>query len=464
MPKHTTRLPVALAAALLVAVGPPDAGTRAAEPPPVVREIYVPFDELDVLLEDQPQRVLLSREEYEALVVKAKIVPETRAPQPAIVVSADYVATLQPERARLTGTLTVDVLEKGLHAVKLDLSGVGLRRATLDGQNASIGRAEGGPLELFVEGKGRHKLVLEMVAPVETTAATQVLHLRLPRPAAATLRLTVPGDVEVKSGADVAARVVDEAAGVTRFDLLPKQGDMTLAMTLNSRLLRRQRAVVARSVVVDEVTEAHERLHATVSMRVLHQAVDGFRFVVPSGFEITDVDSPLLARWAVEEQDARRVLDVRLREQTTDTVVLTLSAVKTAASLDAWTFPRLEPLDVVGQVAVVGLLVDQRLDAQSIAAEGLVPIDTAVLHEAIPETVFQVEPGAAALRSVVAYYAPQSEFSLSARFARPPAQLSVMTNVLFLLREQDQQARGEFFLTPRIEKLFGFDFSVAAAS
>jgi len=463
MPKHTTLLPVAFAATLLIAVGLPRAGTRAGEPEPMVREIYVPFGELDVLLEDQPQRVLLSREEYEELLDKAKVVPEARAPQAAIVASADYVATVEPERARLTGTLAVEVLEEGLHAVKLDLSGVGLRRATLDGRSAAIGRAENGPLELFVEGKGRHELFLEMVAPVETTAATQVLNVRLPRPPAATLRLTVPGDVEIKSGADVAGRVVDEAAGVTRFELLPQQGAMTLAMTLNSRLMRRQRAVVARSVVVDEVTEAYERLHATVSMRVLHQAVDGFRFVVPQGFEITEVASPLLARWAVEEQEGKRVLDVRLREQTTETVVLNLSAVKTPASLDEWTFPRLEPLDVVGQVAVVGLLSSERLDAESIAAEGLIPIDTAVLHEAIPETVLKAEPGAPALRSVVAYYAPQSEFSLSARFVRPPAEISVMTNVLLLLREQDQQARGELFLTSQIEKLFGFDFSVPAA-
>jgi PHD/YefM family antitoxin component YafN of YafNO toxin-antitoxin module len=470
MHEHPPLLRVAFAATwiLLVAIGslpagvPAAAAARADEAEPMVREIYVPFEELDVLLEHQPERVLLSREEYEALIEKAKVVPETRAPRAVIVAAADYAATVEPERARLTGTLTLDVLEEGLHAVKLDLSGVGLRRAMLDGQSAAIGRTRNGPLQLFVEGKGRRELLLEMVAPVETTAATQVLSVRLPRPAAATLRLTVPGDVEVKSGADVARRVVDEAAELTRFELLPKQGDMTLVMTLNSRLMRRQRAVVARSVLVDEVTEAYERLHATVSMRVLHQAVDGFQFVVPDGFEVTEVDSPMLARWAVEEREGRRVLDVRLREQTTETVVLTLSAVRTAAPLDPWAFPRLEPLEVVGQVGVVGLLADERLRAEAIAAERLIPIDTAVLHDAIPETVFEVEPGAPTLRSVVAYYAPQSEFALEARFVKPPAEISVMTNVLLLLREQDQQARGEFFLTAKNEKLFGFDFSVPA--
>ncbi|MFH1921372.1 MAG: hypothetical protein ABIP48_16025, partial [Planctomycetota bacterium] len=345
---------------------------------PMVREIFVPFEELDVLLEDQPERVLLSREEYEELLVKAKVVPESRAPLAAVLLSADYVATVEPDRALVTGTLGIEVLEEGLHAVSLDISGVGLRRAALDAKPAAIGQAENGSLTLFVEGEGRHELVLDMVAPLETAAATQVLKIRLARPPTATLKLTVPGDVEIRSGADVAARTVDAAAGVTRFEILPRQGDMAVLMTLNSRLLRRQRAVVARSVVVDEVTEAYERLHATVSLRVLHQAVDGFRFALPEGFEVTKVDSPMLARWAVEQDADARVLDVRLRDQTSETVVLNLSAVRTTRPPDDWTFPKLEPLDVLGQVAVLGLLVDRRLGAESIAAAGLIPIDTSV--------------------------------------------------------------------------------------
>ncbi|MFH1923626.1 MAG: hypothetical protein ABIP48_27515, partial [Planctomycetota bacterium] len=81
------------------------------------------------------------------------------------------------------------------------------------------------------------------------------------------------------------------------------------------------------------------------------------------------------------------------------------------------------------------------------------------LHQAIPESVFEAEPGAPTLRSVVAYYAPQSRFELSARFTKPPAEIAVMTNVLLLLGEQRQEVKGEFFLTPAVEKLFGFDFS-----
>ena len=136
----------------------------------------------------------------------------------------------------------------------LDLGGVGLLAAKLDERDAPIGRARPEALSLLVEGVGRHALVLEMVAPLETTAAQQMLSFRLPRAAAGRLRLTVPGDVEIRSGPDVAGRVVDHAAGVTRFELLPTAGDATLVMSLNSHLQRREQAVIARSVLVDEVT------------------------------------------------------------------------------------------------------------------------------------------------------------------------------------------------------------------
>ena len=46
-----------------------------------------------------------------------------------------------------------------------------------------------------------------------------------------------------------------------------------------------------------------------------------------------------------------------LRESTSEMQVLNLSAVRGSQRFDAWTFPRLEPLDVAGQVAVVGVLV-----------------------------------------------------------------------------------------------------------
>ena len=41
-----------------------------------LREIFVPFEDLNVILESQTQRVFLTRQEYDALVEKAKTKPQ----------------------------------------------------------------------------------------------------------------------------------------------------------------------------------------------------------------------------------------------------------------------------------------------------------------------------------------------------------------------------------------------------
>ncbi len=438
--------------------GPATAG----EPEPMVREIFVPREDLEILLENQPRRVLLSRGEYEKLREKARRAPPLHAPAEAILSSADYTVSVEQRRARLVGRFDVEVLEKGLIALPIELAGVGLRRATLDDKPAALASGDGGRLTLFVEGMGLHVLTLEMVAPVETTAARQQLSVHLPKVPAARMHLTVPGDVEVKSGAAVAGRQVDAKAGLTRFELLPPAGPMTLVMTLNSRLLRRQRVVVARSVLVDEVTGAYERIHATVSMEVLHRAVERFRFLVPAGFEVTDVRCPTLAVWAERRDADRRVLEVRLRQPATETVVLNLSAVRTGPPPKDWSLARLVPLEVVGQSAVIGLLVDRGLKAESIAGEGLIPIDTQVLRRAIPATVFQAAAGAPPIRPVAAWYAPGESFQVTARFHKPPARVAATTNVLVILEEDGQRAQGGFLLEPEVDKLFAVDFSVPA--
>ena len=158
-----------------------------------------------------------------------------------------------------------------------------------------------------------------------------------------------------------------------------------------------------------------------------------------------------------------KVVNVRLREQTADTVVLSVAAVKTPSQLKSWRMPRLELLDVVGQVTVLGLLAEQRLQVQSLAAADLIPVDTTVLASALPAALARPEPGTAALRPIAAYYAPQGGYQLTADFSREPSTFAVTTNLLLNIREKGCEAEGGFLLLPAAEKRFGFDFNVPAA-
>ena len=106
---------------VVVPFGLPISTAVAAEPGPLVREIFVPFKDLDAILESQAHRVMLPREQYEDLLKKAKTNPETHAPQAAALLGAEYAGTIEEERARWTGRLAIEVLEDGLHVLPLEL-------------------------------------------------------------------------------------------------------------------------------------------------------------------------------------------------------------------------------------------------------------------------------------------------------------------------------------------------------
>lgn len=426
-----------------------------------VREIFVPYADLDLLIDGHAERVFVSREEYQDLLARAKPAePEAPVPRDTLLVSADYQIRMAGERAFLQGALEVEVLAPGLHAVPLDLDRVGLLSASLDGAVAVLGRGEDGGLRLFVEGVGRHALTLEGTTRIEASAAQQAVSFRVPTPAATQLRLTVPGNVEMRSPA--LSRSFDEAAGATSFELPVARGDQSLVMSLNNRTTASQQVVEASSVIVDEVTQAAERLHATLTMRVLRGAVTQFRFRLPAGLEVTDVSAAQVSRWGVlqPEDGEGRILEVQLHEPLTDSITLGITAASTSAGgssrplLGEWVMPRIEPLDVASHTSLLGLLLDERLAAESFEAVRLIPIDTAVFAEVLPASVMQAEPGAATLRAVGAWLATDSTATVRSQLKRPPSGVDATTATLLTLREAELRLRATVSLSPRVDPLF----------
>jgi hypothetical protein len=431
-----------------------------AEPPQ--REIFVPFDDLHVILSSDVQRVFVTREEYEALAARAKLAARPQEhEQPAAVLSADYVATIEENRARLRGALVVTAPGDAWCAVPLDLSGVALRAATLDDKPAALGRDPSGATVLFVSGAGRHELQLEILAPLETAAAQRTFSFRIPTPPATRIKLTVAGNVEIKSGATIIRREVDQQPA-TVFDLLPRRGMNSLVLSLNNHQLRKESVVVAHGVLVDEITSAYERLHVTESLSVLHGAAEQFRFALPEGFEVTGVSGAQVGRWSITTENRQRILDVRSREPITDVASLNISAIRTPVELGAWRSPRLTVLDVAGQAAVIGLFMESRLKPYDLQPTSLVSIDASALAQSLPAALVERRPGAAAVGLVAAFYAPQGDYDLKARFAPLPAELRATTNVLLTLTESQLEARGRFALMNATDNLLGFDFFAPA--
>ena len=67
---------------------------------PMVREIFVPYAELETLLESQARRVYMTRKEYAELLKEAVKQAPNEPPHAASIVAADYQITLGDGRAQ----------------------------------------------------------------------------------------------------------------------------------------------------------------------------------------------------------------------------------------------------------------------------------------------------------------------------------------------------------------------------
>ncbi|MCL2624477.1 MAG: hypothetical protein FWD31_12515, partial [Planctomycetaceae bacterium] len=450
-----------------------------------VREVFVPTGEMGALLEQCKDRVLLSREEFETLLIESlkqtEAEAEPDAPVAAVFLSSDLAIVIEGEQARIKAVLEWESYTDKLHAQRLVFQSVAIASAMLNGQPAQLGFAAVFPFDdvevpqnsmfytLFWQGKGRQRLELELTTILTLDSVRQEIAFEIPRAPKATETLVVPGDVELKSGAMVVSRKVEGEGQdrVTRFELLANEASQHLVLTLNSHRTRMIKSVLAKSVQFAEVTEHYEKLHATFSLDVLHQPVGAAEFVVPESFEMTDVISPQLAGWKVVQRNGRSILEVRFREPVSGQVPLNLTAVHffdkdtESDALSEWPFPAFEPLEVNANSAVFGLLVDTDWNVHKIDATRLIAIAPQILHGTIPDSVFEAGIDAPTVRTVAAWYAPNTDnWSVVCEFLKPKPVFDVIAHQVLTLNDREQTMRGLFQVAPRYEKLFELTLDV----
>lgn len=465
---------VGICSAWVLVLVAPSAWAEQAEPPSWsqrVQEVYVPASQLPVLLEQSPDRLLLPRAEYERLRAQAErnraawaSSDRFPAPEPAVWTDVAYEIGVEGSMATIEGVFQLQVLRDGLQRIPLELGGVGVLGATLDGIDAALGVDGDGLLQLFVAGRGRHELRLTMLGQPSRTSAQQVLTLRLPEVAAGRMRLRVAGDIELKSGARVISREYLEAEDLTRFELLPGKGPLVLVMSLNSRLMREERVVVARSLQLHHISESLERVRAMFAMEVLHRPERRFEFRLPACFEVTEVESPMLSEWTLVDGPEGKLLTVQLREDATGAVPISISAFAPQPETAPWQLSWIEPLGVVGRTSVVGLFLDPRLELGAVDSRALVAIDVSSISAPglawLESEGIEVGNSPAAVSPAGAFFAPLGDGGLTLGLERSKARHLVTANSVLMLGETELRLQGGFSIIPLEERLFGFDFLI----
>lgn len=220
--------------ALQAEPGPP------AETAPVQRELWVPEKHLAEVLATHPKAVVLDRRQYEALIrdagearVRGKIPP----PVKAVIGSASFTGRLAGQAVVADAVLEIDCLADtadGWNEVALPLDAAALGTVKLDAAMALQTADKAGGSTLFVRGRGRHRLELQLFFPVQESPAGSSIVFQSPGAAAAAFILDLPERFSVRSALPVVSAPSPTAGSRQHTFSLPSQAG-TFTLTWRAR-------------------------------------------------------------------------------------------------------------------------------------------------------------------------------------------------------------------------------------
>ncbi len=306
-PPRTARGPRALPGILILALIALTSALASEPTPPDRREIWIPADQLDSILRKNPKAVLLSREQYEALLRDAKrnAKPAPEAPQRATLTSARYQAQLDGKVVQVVAEFSVNVLSDQWAQVPFDFDGLTLGGLRCDAETALVGGQQSGKasadrgMRLLVRGRGEHKITAEFSIPVRIESGATKIHMKLPQAAASSFAITLPADVTIDCDKPASVKKSAEKTIVT-LALSAAEPDFTLSWRASSEAGNRAAVLSQTSTFIYSVDA--ERVHADLGI-VLNAALGKLpatlQIDVPAGAKVLQVEGAEVAKWSL---------------------------------------------------------------------------------------------------------------------------------------------------------------------
>ncbi|MFN0056298.1 MAG: hypothetical protein ACKV0T_29480, partial [Planctomycetales bacterium] len=340
-------LALSLVLAGLFEFSPIAAAQSSGSPEPLdERRVYLPVEELDVVIDRDQRGVVLSRAEYEKLTAAARASAERFPPasQAVVLSRADYAAEIVEGQLVLDANVDFDQLRPGWQAVELPFRHVAVERAALDGKPARLGR-EGAErtLVLFSDQPGRHRLALKLSTPLASLGSDKVAAVGLAPAPAGSLRLSLPAgqflhvdDLPLERPA-AGDQPAEYAVAVG--------GKRELSVRITGRQAAQQSAslVFAATAIGLHVAPEERTWQAVTTLNVFGQPIDALQFQIPKSLEIVAVESTGLERWEIAPGPTQSSTTLKLvyRQPFAETRTVTFRGVSTSVLGQPWSVPTL---------------------------------------------------------------------------------------------------------------------------
>ena len=323
------------------------------------RRVYVPAEDLDVVVERDRRGTMLTKKKFEELLGLAKANATKAGPNlPIVLTSGSYQARIVGDQMLLSVTAEVTQFASDWQLLNFAMQRISVEKATLDNEPAMLGRNQDGSVSLLCDGKGAHTLQMELSTELTSQGSDQVAAFALLRAPTGTLSLTLPAGKRLLVGALQLERPAPLDQPADYKIAIGGASGIQLRITDRAAENASDALTFASTGYGLHVAPGEVTWHALTTLQIFGKPVDRLTFTVPATLEIADVEATGLEAWALgddPDDKSRTVISLTFGQAFDGSRKISFKGVMAVETGTPWAVPPLTIKNItshVGQVVV----------------------------------------------------------------------------------------------------------------
>jgi hypothetical protein len=425
-----------------------------AEPPKTITKeqtIYVPFEKLEQVFENQERGVFLPYREFLEMWNKLNLPEKLKTKEPpveGVLAAANYAGKVTGDLAEIKAKLSFEALKDGWSKLAL---GAGELSIAESKSTALLNFADGGYEVLFPK-KGSYELEATIFGRIDREAGRSTLKLKLPRTSVSQFELTVPDkglDFTITPASAFSA--TENADGSTRLIVyFGASQDVSIAWTKKTGETALQALLFADAQTDVRLSAGVVRTDVTVSYRILRAGVNVLELLVPENQQVLSVQGQNLKEWTLKAEPGGQRLHVDLHTPAKDNYALTIRMEAALAAL-----PQQVKLPLIQAQGV-----ERQSGSLSVSADPEIVVEIGTLEGLTQQAAAQTKDGPRGLVGLYRYLRLPYAGSATVTEAKP--QVEVASETLLRLTPETQELTARFDYTVKKAGIFAAQIELPA--
>ena len=267
------------------------------------RRVFVPAEDLDVVVERDKRGALLTKAKFEELLKLAKANAEKAPPAnvPLVLTNSEYAARVVGDQLLLSVTAELTQFASDWQTVSFAMQRLSVEKAMIDDEPAMIGRNQDGSVALLSDKPGKHTLKLELSTELNSLGSDQVAAFSLLRAPSGSLSVTLPAGKRLLVGALQLERPAPLEQAADYKVAIGGAPGIQLRITDRAAENAADALTFATTGYGLHVAPGEVTWHALTTLQVFGKPVDKLTFSVPSTLEIADIEATGLEAWGLTD-------------------------------------------------------------------------------------------------------------------------------------------------------------------